>query len=99
MRGEARAEWKDATLALSPVRPLGTYRAELRGAGGPAKLTVTTVDGALRISGDGTLTAPSRFAFSGEARGNGPQAQALEPLLDLLGPRRADGARALRWSP
>jgi general secretion pathway protein N len=98
LRGEARAEWKDAALVLSPVRPLGTYRAELRAAGGPAKLTLTTVDGALRLTGDGTLTAPGRFAFSGEARGSGPQAQALEPLLDLFGPRRADGARALRWS-
>jgi general secretion pathway protein N len=98
LRGEGRAEWRGAALALSQVRPLGTYRAELKGAGGPAKVTLTTIEGPLRLSGDGTLTPQGRFAFSGEARGEGTAAQSLEPLLDLIGPRRADGTRALRWS-
>jgi len=50
------------------------------------------------VSGEGTLEALARFAFSGEARGEGPDAAALTPLLDLLGPRRPDGSRALRFS-
>jgi general secretion pathway protein N len=98
LRGEGRAEWRGAALALSQVRPLGSYRAELKGAGGAAKLTLTTLEGPLRLAGDGTLTREGRLAFSGEARGEGAAAQALEPLLDLIGPRRADGTRALRWS-
>jgi general secretion pathway protein N len=98
LRGEARAEWRGAAVALSQVRPLGSYRAELRGAGGPAKVTLTTIEGPLRLAGDGTLTPQGRFAFSGEARGEGPAGPSLEPLLDLMGPRRADGSRALRWS-
>jgi general secretion pathway protein N len=93
LRGEARAEWRDAAVALSPVRPLGSYRAEWKGAGGPGKVILTTIEGPLRLAGDGTLTSQGRFAFSGEARGE----PSLEPLLDLIGPRRADGSRALRW--
>jgi hypothetical protein len=98
LRGEGRAEWRGAALALSQVRPLGSYRAEFKGAGGPAKVILTTIEGPLRLAGDGTLTSQGRFAFSGEARGEGMAAASLEPLLDLIGPRRADGSRALRWS-
>ena len=62
---------------------------------GPANLTVTTVEGPLRIAGKGSFAPPSQLNFSGEARGDGPNAGALEPLLNLIGPRRADGSRAI----
>ena len=97
MRGEARLEWRAAALALSEVRPLGTYRAEVRGDGGPARVTLQTLEGPLRLSGQGTLAPPSSLAFSGEARGEAAQAASLAPLLDLMGPPRADGSRALEW--
>ena len=96
-RGDARIEWRDAALALSNVRPLGTYRIEVHGEGGPATIAASTVDGALRISGRGTIAPSGAWSFSGEARGEGPQAIALVPLLDRLGPLRADGARAFEW--
>jgi len=96
-RGSARAEWKNASLALTDVRPLGDYRIEASAEGGPAAFTVTTLDGALRIAGHGTFAPPDALAFSGEARAVGNAAAALEPLLNLLGPRRADGARTLEW--
>jgi general secretion pathway protein N len=95
MRGVLNVDWKDAAVALSEVRPLGSYRIEVRGEGENAPLKVTTTRGALRISGQGKLTSPARLSFSGEARGEGDPAKALEPLLDLLGPRRPDGARSL----
>jgi general secretion pathway protein N len=94
-RGDLRAEWKDAAVSLSEVRPLGTYRLDARAEGGPAKLTLTTVDGALRVFGEGTFTPPSKLSVSGEARGEGSNAKQLDALLDLMGPRRPDGARAL----
>ncbi|HZZ94350.1 MAG TPA: type II secretion system protein N [Usitatibacter sp.] len=96
LRGRAQAQWSDAALALSSVRPLGTYALHLEGAGGPARITLATTQGALRISGDGTLDGLRHFALTGEARAEGPDAQALTPLLDLLGPRRPDGSRAIR---
>jgi general secretion pathway protein N len=94
-RGSARAEWRSAGLALTDVRPLGSYRLEARGAGGPLELTVATLQGPLSITGRGSFTPPAALAFSGEARAEGANAAALEPLLNLLGPRRADGARTV----
>jgi general secretion pathway protein N len=93
VRGSLEVDWRNAVTGLSEVKPLGSYRLTWRGDGGAGTLEVTTVKGPLRIAGKGT-TAP-RFAFSGEARGEGEAARALEPLLDLMGPRRPDGARAL----
>lgn len=95
--GQAQAQWSDAALAISAVRPLGTYVLRLEGAGGPARITLATTQGALRLSGDGTLEGLQRVAFTGEARADGPQSSALTPVLDLFGPRRPDGSRPLRY--
>jgi len=97
MHGEARLEWHAAAVALSEVRPLGSYRVELRGDGARARVALSTIEGPLEISGQGTITPPTRLAFSGEARARGPAAASLQPLLDLMGPRRADGSRSLQW--
>ncbi len=94
-RGTARLEWHDAAIALSGVRPLGSYRAEARADGGPMKISVTTLDGALRVSGNGTFTPPGALAFTGEARALPAAQAALEPILNLMGPRRPDGAHGL----
>jgi general secretion pathway protein N len=94
-RGDARVEWKDAALSLSEVRPLGSYRLDAHAADGPIGLKAATLGGALVVTAQGTLSSPSRMSLSGEARAQGPQAKSLEPLLDLIGPRRPDGARAL----
>lgn len=92
--GEAQVEWRGAITTLSDVRPLGSYRATWKGEGGQGKIVVTTLQGPLRVTGEGTTSA-TRFAFRGEARGEGESAKALEPLLDLIGPRRPDGARTI----
>ncbi len=94
-RGSASAQWRDAAVALTDVRPLGTYRLDAAAEGGTTRIDLATLSGPLRISGKGTLTMPARLTFSGEARGEGDTARSLDPLLDLMGPRRADGARAL----
>lgn len=97
VRGELRLDVKGASTALSEVRPLGSYRADVVAEGAAARVNVATVEGALRLSGQGRLEFPSRFAFTGEARGQGANAAALDPLLNLLGPARPDGARAIDW--
>jgi hypothetical protein len=40
---------------------------------------------------------PARITFNGEARAEAASAKALEPLLNILGPAKSDGARALEW--
>jgi general secretion pathway protein N len=94
-RGDLSAEWKDAAVSISDVRPLGSYRIDMHAEGGPAKITLATLAGPLRISGNGTFAPPSGLVLSGDARGEGVQAGTLEPLLNLIGPRRSDGARTL----
>ena len=93
-RGEATIEWRDAAVSLSEVKPLGSFRVVATADGGNAQLAVTTIDGPLQVSGKASA-GPAQIAFSGEARAEGAQAKALEPLLDLMGPRRPDGARSL----
>ncbi len=97
LRGEALAEWRGASVGWSEVRPLGSYRANLHAAQGPAQVSVVTLDGPLRVTGQGTLTPPAGLTFSGEARPDAAQAKALEPLMALIGPRRSDGAHAIEW--
>jgi general secretion pathway protein N len=95
MQGPLNLEWRDAAVALSDVRPLGTYRVTAQGAGDTAKLALSTIAGTLSMTGQGELKLPGAVTFSGEARGQGANAAALEPLLNLMGPRRPDGARAI----
>jgi general secretion pathway protein N len=95
VNGSGTFEWRDAAVALSQVQPLGTYRVEATGEGSVVRFSVSTIEGALRLSGRGDFTLPSRLSFSGETRAEGPQAALLDPLLDLVGPRRPDGTRPL----
>ncbi len=97
LRGEARVEWRGAAVALSDVKPLGSYRADIHAEGHAGQVDVSTLEGRLRVAGRGTLTPPANLAFRGEARAEGADANALRPLLDLLGPARPDGARTLDW--
>ena len=97
MRGEARIEWSGAATALSDVKPLGSYRADVAAEGSAARIDVSTLSGPLRVAGKGNLVFPAQLTFNGEARGEGPQAPALQPLLDLMGPRKADGSHAIAW--
>lgn len=97
LRGEATLEWQDAAISLSDVRPLGTYRTTLKATGGPGQVAVTTLQGPLRITANGTYTLPSTLVLTGEAKPEGPYAPRLDPLLQLIGPKRPDGAAAIAW--
>jgi general secretion pathway protein N len=93
--GAALLTWADAAVSLSEVRPLGKYVIEMQAEDGPVNLKVSTAKGPLTVSGRGSMTPPSHITFSGEARGEGEQASGLESLLNLMGSKRADGARIL----
>jgi general secretion pathway protein N len=95
MLGPLSVEWRDAGVALSDVKPLGTYRLAVQGVGESAKLALSTIAGALRITGQGEAKVPRGVTFSGEAKGEGAASATLEPLLNLMGPRRPDGARSI----
>ncbi|MFD1711638.1 type II secretion system protein N [Ottowia sp. GY511] len=75
---------------LSTVQPLGSYRVQVQG-GDAVSLQLSTLDGALRLSGDGQWVG-SRLRFKGEATAApGLEAQ-LANLLNILGRRQGERA-------
>lgn len=85
----------DASSRLSTLDTLGSYRLRLVGdaanAGQPT-LALTTQDGALQLSGDGSW-GPGGVRFRGEARAAPDDEAALANLLNIIG--RRDGARSV----
>lgn len=87
------AEWRAASSALTPIRPVGHYAVALRqGAGDTAELLLETRHGPLLLEGRGGVDAARGFHFQGTARaepGISPETHAaLQDVLGALGPRR-----------
>ena len=74
---------------LSPLDQLGSYRLSVRGdeGGGGAQLNLQTLDGALRLAGDGQWTG-ARLRFRGQAEAAPGQEGALANLLNIIGRRK-----------
>lgn len=93
--GTLDIELVDASSRLSTLETLGSYRLRLVGdaahAGQPT-LALTTEDGALQLSGDGSW-GPGGVRFRGEARAEPDDEAALANLLNIIG--RRDGARSV----
>jgi general secretion pathway protein N len=78
---------------LTTLDTLGSYRVVLSGtSSSPTLLTVTTQDGPLQLSGNGTW-GPGGVKFRGEARAEATDEAALSNLLNIIG--RRDGARSI----
>jgi general secretion pathway protein N len=96
VRGRADVELVNASSRLSTLDTLGSYRLTLNGDAsnaGTAQLTLTTLEGALQLSGSGTWGA-SGVRFRGEARAASSDFDiVLSNLLNIIG--RRDGARSV----
>lgn len=88
--GQVQVDGQDLSSRLSPVRPLGSYRARLAGGSVPT-LELDTLEGALQISGSGRWLR-GRLHFQGETRAAPGQELQLANLLNILGRRQADRA-------
>ena len=93
LTGRADIDLLDVSSRLSTLDTLGSYRLTISGdASGAAELSLATQQGALQLSGSGSI-APTGVRFRGEARaGEGGEA-ALANLLNIIG--RRDGARSV----
>lgn len=91
--GKAIVEVRDASSALSSVKPLGAYRIDINAAGDQATVAMTTLVGPLRLDGSGTWTPRQGLRFSGVATSDDAQRVQLAPLLGMLG--RRDGDRTI----
>lgn len=96
IEGQAALELIDVASRIAALEPLGTYRFQVSGNpgnAGTARLELGTTEGALQLSGQGTLGAGG-LNFRGEARAATEADQpALNNLLNIIG--RRDGARSV----
>ncbi len=95
IEGQAQIDLTDVSSRLSTLPRLGSYRFTVTGDpanAGTAQLNLTTLDGALQLSGSGTSGA-GKTRFRGEARAQAADQPALSNLLNIIG--RRDGARSV----
>ncbi len=91
--GRADVELLGVSSRMTTLNTLGNYRMSVSGAqGGTPRLQLSTQDGALQLSGEGSL-GPSGLSFRGEARAEAADEPALNNLLNIIG--RRDGARSV----
>ena len=91
-RGQGRLviELSDVGSALTPVRPLGTFRGELVSAGEHAQVNLTTLAGPLRLEGSGRWSVRSGLRLEARAWSDPEASDRLQPLLSLMGRREGD---------
>ncbi|NML13473.1 type II secretion system protein N [Azohydromonas sp. G-1-1-14] len=92
LQGSAQLEVLGMSSRLSTLQPLGSYRLQVQGTGQATTLDLSTLQGALQLSGQGQW-AGSRLRFSGEAHAAEGSEAALNNLLNIIG--RRQGARAI----
>ncbi|MCE2691269.1 MAG: type II secretion system protein N [Rubrivivax sp.] len=95
LQGSLVLEATDIASRLSTLPRLGSYRVVVAGTGAgseAATVQLSTLDGALLLSGSGQWTG-ARLRLRGEARAAPGQEAALQNLLNLIGTR--DGARSI----
>jgi general secretion pathway protein N len=95
MSGAANLELLSVSSRLTTLSTLGSYRLNLAADAanpGVSLLTLSTQEGALQLSGNGSW-GPSGVRFRGEARAGEAEASALNNLLNIIG--RRDGARSV----
>jgi general secretion pathway protein N len=88
--GRATIELRDLASALSPVRPLGSYRIEVVGSGASTAVTMATLAGPLQLTGNGTWNARTGLSFRGLARSDPSEEARIRSFLNLVGKREGD---------
>lgn len=94
-QGRLQLTARDMASRLSTLKPMGTYVVEIANANtapGGAVVTLSTVSGALVLTGQGQWQG-QHLRFRGEASAAPAHEAALDNLLSIIG--RRDGARSL----
>ncbi len=92
-KGQATIELRDVASALTPVRPLGAYRLDIDGRQNDVTLKMTSLEGPLRLTGDGLFNPRQGVRFTAWAEVDESERLKLQPLVSLLG--RRDGSRTM----
>jgi len=94
--GELHLDLLNLSSRVSTVAPLGSYRLSLTADTanpGVSTLRLSTLEGALQLSGAGTLSSGGKGRFIGEAGAAPGREEALNNLLNIIG--RRQGARSV----
>jgi general secretion pathway protein N len=94
--GDLQLDLMNLSSRVSTVAPLGSYRLNLTADpanAGVSNLRLSTLEGALQLSGAGTLSSGGKSRFVGEAGAAPGREQALDNLLNIIG--RRQGARSV----
>lgn len=94
VNGRTTLALADMGSRMAPIRPLGSYELAMDWRGQQAQLSLSTVRGALLLSGTGALDK-GRFQFSGQAQAAEGYEETLGNLLNLLGQRRTVGGKKI----
>jgi general secretion pathway protein N len=90
VRGVAALEWRNASLGLSQVNPLGDYRVKIQGDQKIAQISVSTISGVLHLVGKGEWSNQDGLSFRGTALGEPSKKAELRDLLRLLGSEQSN---------
>lgn len=94
--GELQLDLVNMSSRISTLEPLGSYRLNLSADpanAGVSQLRLSTLDGGLLLSGQGTLSTGGKSRFIGEASAAPGREEALNNLLNIIG--RRQGARSV----
>jgi general secretion pathway protein N len=91
LQGHIQLDANQMSSRLSTLQPMGSYRFTVQG-GQPSTVALSTLDGALELSGQGRWDAQG-LHFQGEAKASADRVDTLSNLLNIIG--RRDGARSL----
>lgn len=90
IEGQADLLLENVASRVTTLDRLGSYRLNLNGdAQGLLQMQLTTLDGALQLSGQGGVST-SGMRFRGEARASEAERGALDNLLNIIGRREGD---------
>lgn len=96
IQGNATLQWRAAGSSFAPVSPLGDYEIRFEGKGATAHMSLRTLQGPLRLDGQGSWTGGRNPVFLGTARVPPQYQQQLAPLLRLIAVERSDGSFTLQ---
>lgn len=92
VQGQLQMTLDHVSSPVTTLDHLGSYKLVLAGGGAPdapPQLSLSTLEGALQLQGQGELT-PSGLRFRGEARASEAEQGALDNLLNIIGRREGD---------
>lgn len=89
--GALRLRWLDAGLDIVPGRGLGSHDVLLKALGQRFEISVATLEGGLRISGNGVVEFSGRGSFNGAIEGDPDIVDRIPNIMDQNA--RASGTR------